>query len=63
VADVDSVQLEGLTPDTAYAIFLFALHGAAASDPIQDVGVTRTYPDIIQHTTYNIQHTCTTTCC
>ncbi|KAG7264084.1 hypothetical protein CRUP_009534, partial [Coryphaenoides rupestris] len=41
VPDVDSVQLEGLTPDTAYSIFLFALYGEAASDPMQGVGVTR----------------------
>ena len=43
VGDVDTVQLTGLTPNTAYAITLYALHGEAASDPQEGTGVTCTY--------------------
>lgn len=36
----NDVQLLELLPNTAYALFLFALHGDAASAPLNDQGVT-----------------------
>ncbi|XP_074540734.1 collagen alpha-1(XII) chain isoform X2 [Halichoeres trimaculatus] len=38
--DVTNVQLEKLIPNTAYAIRLYALHGEAASEPLEGTGVT-----------------------
>ncbi|TRY57351.1 hypothetical protein DNTS_024942 [Danionella cerebrum] len=43
-ANVNDVQLLQLTPNTAYAIFIFALHGQAASEPLNDRGVTLPLP-------------------
>ncbi|XP_041814167.1 collagen alpha-1(XII) chain [Chelmon rostratus] len=42
--DVTNVQLVQLIPNTAYTISLFALHGEAASDPLEGVGVTLPRP-------------------
>uniref|UniRef100_UPI0037E99097 collagen alpha-1(XII) chain n=1 Tax=Semicossyphus pulcher TaxID=241346 RepID=UPI0037E99097 len=42
--DVNNVQLEKLTPDTAYNIRLYALYGEAASDPLEGTGVTLPVP-------------------
>ncbi|CAL8312238.1 unnamed protein product [Lota lota] len=39
--DVTNVHLEGLTSNTAYSLTMFALHGRAASLPLEGVGVTR----------------------
>ncbi|KAJ3607003.1 hypothetical protein NHX12_026518, partial [Muraenolepis orangiensis] len=38
--DTSSVQLERLSPNTAYSISMYALHGEAASTPLEGVGVT-----------------------
>uniref|UniRef100_A0A6Q2XZ99 Collagen alpha-1(XII) chain n=1 Tax=Esox lucius TaxID=8010 RepID=A0A6Q2XZ99_ESOLU len=43
-ADVNDVQLKGLTPNTAYSLSLLALHGEDASDPLVDQGVTLPMP-------------------
>nr|XP_040016906.1 LOW QUALITY PROTEIN: collagen alpha-1(XII) chain [Gasterosteus aculeatus aculeatus] len=40
VGDVTEVQLVQLIPDTQYSISLYALHGEAASDPLERRGVT-----------------------
>lgn len=37
------IQLKKLIPNTAYTLSVFALHGEAASDPLTDQGVTRTW--------------------
>ncbi|XP_056260514.1 collagen alpha-1(XII) chain isoform X3 [Seriola aureovittata] len=42
--DVTSVQLVQLIPNTAYSITLYALHGEAASDPLEGTGVTLPMP-------------------
>ncbi|XP_039980832.1 collagen alpha-1(XII) chain isoform X2 [Xiphias gladius] len=42
--DETSVQLEQLIPNTAYLITLYALHGEAASDPLEGKGVTLPMP-------------------
>ncbi|XP_076612407.1 collagen alpha-1(XII) chain isoform X2 [Chaetodon auriga] len=42
--DVTDVQLVQLIPNTAYTISLFALHGEAASDPLEGTGVTLPRP-------------------
>ncbi|XP_071323618.1 collagen alpha-1(XII) chain isoform X2 [Trachinotus anak] len=42
--DVTSVQLVQLLPNTAYSITLYALHGEAASDPLEGTGVTLPIP-------------------
>lgn len=38
--DVSSIQLVQLIPITEYSISLYALHGEAASDPLEGTGVT-----------------------
>ncbi|KAM4632936.1 collagen alpha-1(XII) chain isoform 4-T5 [Polymixia lowei] len=43
-ADVKNVQLVQLVPNTAYSITLHALHGEAASDPLEGTGVTLPMP-------------------
>ncbi|XP_026196610.1 collagen alpha-1(XII) chain isoform X1 [Anabas testudineus] len=42
--DVTNVQLVQLIPNTAYSIILYALHGEAASDPLERRGVTLPRP-------------------
>ncbi|XP_052009198.1 collagen alpha-1(XII) chain-like isoform X2 [Xyrauchen texanus] len=41
---VTDVQLKNLHPNTAYSIFIFALHGDTASEPLADQGVTLPLP-------------------
>ncbi|KAJ8008899.1 hypothetical protein DPEC_G00083220 [Dallia pectoralis] len=60
-ADVNNVQLKDLTPNTAYSLSLFALHGEAASDPLVDQGVTLPMPPAgnlrvtdVTHSTMNL---------
>ncbi|KAM9839911.1 collagen alpha-1(XII) chain-like [Aulostomus maculatus] len=43
-ADTSDVQLEQLTPNTQYALTLFALHGEATSAPLEGAGVTLPMP-------------------
>uniref|UniRef100_A0A671VSP0 Collagen alpha-1(XII) chain n=1 Tax=Sparus aurata TaxID=8175 RepID=A0A671VSP0_SPAAU len=42
--DVSSIQLVQLIPITEYSISLYALHGEAASDPLEGTGVTLPVP-------------------
>ncbi|XP_040920044.1 collagen alpha-1(XII) chain isoform X3 [Toxotes jaculatrix] len=42
--DVTSLQLVQLMPNTAYSLTLYALHGEAASDPLEGRGVTLPIP-------------------
>ncbi|XP_073348827.1 collagen alpha-1(XII) chain [Pagrus major] len=42
--DITNVQLVQLIPNTAYSISLYALHGEAASDPLDGTGVTLPMP-------------------
>ncbi|KAM3861132.1 collagen alpha-1(XII) chain-like [Diretmus argenteus] len=42
--DVNTVQLVQLIPNTAYSISLYALHGEAASAPLEGTGVTLPMP-------------------
>nr|XP_029137515.1 collagen alpha-1(XII) chain-like [Labrus bergylta] len=42
--EVTNVMLEKLTPNTAYAIKLFALHGETPSEPLDGTGVTLPRP-------------------
>ncbi|KAM8725153.1 collagen alpha-1(XII) chain isoform 2-T3 [Acanthopagrus schlegelii] len=42
--DITSVQLVQLIPNTEYSISLYALHGEAASDPLEGTGVTLPMP-------------------
>ncbi|XP_071397697.1 collagen alpha-1(XII) chain-like, partial [Centroberyx affinis] len=60
-ADVQAVLLEQLIPNTAYSISLYALHGEAASDPLEDTGVTLPMPPAgvlrvsdVTHSTMNL---------
>lgn len=42
--DTTAVLLEALTPETVYSITVFALHGEAASEPLEGQGTTRRSP-------------------
>uniref|UniRef100_UPI003AAE1D4A collagen alpha-1(XII) chain-like n=1 Tax=Centroberyx gerrardi TaxID=166262 RepID=UPI003AAE1D4A len=60
-ADVQAVLLEQLIPNTAYSISLYALHGEAASDPLEGTGVTLPMPPAgvlrvsdVTHSTMNL---------
>ncbi|XP_076011110.1 collagen alpha-1(XII) chain isoform X2 [Genypterus blacodes] len=54
--DVSTVQLTQLTPNTAYAIRLFALHGEAASVPLEGRGVTLPIPAVGVLTITDVTH-------
>lgn len=42
--DTTAVLLEALTPETVYAVTVFALHGEAVSEPLEGKGTTRRSP-------------------
>ncbi|XP_049446985.1 collagen alpha-1(XII) chain isoform X1 [Epinephelus fuscoguttatus] len=54
--DVTNVQLVQLIPDTAYTITLYALHGEAASDPLEGRGVTLPVPPAGALTISDVTH-------
>ncbi|XP_074472614.1 collagen alpha-1(XII) chain isoform X2 [Sebastes fasciatus] len=54
--DVTAIQLEKLIPNTAYSISLYALHGEAASDPLEGTGVTLPVPSAGALTITDVTH-------